>query len=81
MSTTTPSAIPQRRLDPNITYAWRFGRFFRFCIVYDSLHGTFIPAVDLVVGKICDGLDWGLSRLSPDRGTGLAYSGIQVLML
>ena len=33
MSTTTPSAIPQRRLDPNITHAWRFGRFFRFILL------------------------------------------------
>ena len=33
MSTTTASAIPQRQLDPNITHAWRFGRFFRFVLL------------------------------------------------
>jgi membrane protein YdbS with pleckstrin-like domain len=27
------SAIPQTQLDPNITFAWIFGRFFRFILI------------------------------------------------
>lgn len=32
-STLAISAMPQRKLDPNITHAWRFGRFFRLVLL------------------------------------------------